>query len=379
MAHLLLIFSGLAEGPTEDSPLALGTTPTLDAMARRSEVGLVQPVPDAPTVGVDLTTAALLGYNPAGLARGPLEVLGAGPSLDRRDVGARLDLISLSNPVDPRPTPPTADEAAGLWRELCGAISTPRLAVRGVRPTTALAVWNEGPVEVRCVPPGELTDADAQLPSGEREAEVRRIIEISRELLADHDLNRARADQGLPTLDALWPWGLGRAPELPLFVLRTGQMSSLISDNLAVRGVARACGLNAPRAGAERTLAGVAEELLARLDHATTVISQSSAADTLAHAGDQEKRVDLVSALDRHVLAPLWARAEGGAELDITVLCDYACSAESRRHVNQTVPYLAWRHKRTVAGPERFTELWAADTGRERHGHEAIRSWLWRS
>lgn len=379
MAHVLLIFSGLSEPPGTDTALMLGSTPTLDAMARVSEVGLVQPVPDAAALGVDLTTAALLGYSPVGLARGPLEVLGAGPSLDRRDVGARLDLISLTGAVDPRPTPPDEADAALLWRDLSAALSTPRLAIRSVRPTTALAVWNEGPMEVRCVPPGELTDAEAQLPSGERDHEVRRIIDISRELLAGHDVNRARADQGLPSLDALWPWGLGRAPELPMFVLRSGQMTSLISENHAVRGVARACGLNAPRAAAGRTLAGIADELVARLDHATTVISQSSAADTLAHAGDAEKRVDLVGALDRYVLAPLWARVGTGTDLDITVLCDYACSLESRRHVNQPVPYLAYRHNRPMAGPERFTELWAADTGRERHGHEAVRRWLWRS
>jgi 2,3-bisphosphoglycerate-independent phosphoglycerate mutase len=383
MAHVVLVWSGLADDPAEAldglTPLEAAATPHLDTLAVRSEVGLLQPLPDAPSVGADAALLALLGYACGPVGRGALELLGAGVSLGAREVGLRLDLLSLAAGVDPFPAAPEPDEAERLWADLCPALAQRGLTVRGVRPLTALGVWSEGPVDVLAVPPGELADPETQAPRGDREGALQRLLDVSREVLADHPLNQHRRDQGLPTLDVLWPWGFGRAPELPLFVLRAGQLASVLSDHLAVRGVARAVGLGAPRlpAGTPRQAQHVAPEILAYLDQAPTVISHSNAPDRYGHQGDPGRKRDAIATLDRLVLAPLVKRAEREGDLDITLLGDYPCLCASRRHANRPVPYLAWRGGAKIAGPERCTELTAADAARERHGAGELRRWLW--
>lgn len=382
MAHVLLVLSGLADDPCDEldgqTPLASAPTPTLDALAARSEVGLLQPLPGEPAIGADRAFLALLGYEPGQTGRGALELLGAGGSLGGGEAGVRLDLISLAGGCDPFPAAPKADEAALLWHTLGSAISRRGLALRGVKPLKGLALWDNGPVEVQSVPPGELTDPLAQLPTGEQEAELRRLIDISREVLADCDLNKRRAEAGLPTLDLLWPWGFGRAPEFPLFVLRAGTLATVLSDHLGVRGAARAVGVNSPRQpeGLKRKVQDVAPEILAHLDQVPTIFSHTTAIDRAAHTGDPVAKRAALAALDQHVLKPLWTEAKAG-KLDLTVLGDYACLSGTRRHDARPVPFAAFRCGRSIAGPGRFDETTAAETGHERHGVGELRQWLW--
>ncbi len=390
MPHIILVLSGLADDPQSAldgrTPLAAADTPSLDLLAARSEVGLVRPCPEAPlddpAIGADWATLALLGYDAPPPARGAVELLGAGASLGWRDVGLRLDLLSLSHGLDPFVAPPSAAQAERLWADLAAVWQRPGLSARGVAPATGLALWESGPVEVQCTPPGALDAAqplEAQLPVGERDGELRRLIDDARELLADHAVNRERDAAGLPRLDVLWPWGCGRAPELPLFMLRVGQVASLFSSNPAVRGVARAAGVSIGRQDA----AGPAQpherwsRLLSALDHAPTVLAQVRDLDTAGHTGDAERKRDALAQLERDLFAPLMAQLARDRSLAVTILGDYACRLSTRRHANRPAPYLAWRPGRSDSGPGRFTEDTAAETGRERHGAADLRGLLW--
>ncbi|NUQ00477.1 MAG: hypothetical protein HUU35_11550, partial [Armatimonadetes bacterium] len=223
MSHVIVVLSGLADDPVEEldgqTPLAAAATPALDQLAAFAEVGLLRLLPeqddDHPAIGVDLTSLAMLGYEPVTSGRGAVELLGAGAELGRRDVGLRLDLISTGAGVDPFPEALTAQEAETLWPDL-ERLSHPGITIRQASAMKALALWEEGPVEVGANPPGELDPArplDEQMPEGEQEQAIRRLIDDAREMLAEHPLNRRRRDEQRPTLDALWPWGFGRAPE----------------------------------------------------------------------------------------------------------------------------------------------------------------------
>ena len=280
------------------------------------------------------------------------------------------------------PAPPSGEQAARLWHDLAEVIKRPGLTARGIAPCTGLALWEEGPVEVFATPPGALDPAqplEAQMPAGEREDELRRLIDDSREVLADHPVNRERLAAGQPALDALWPWGFGRAPELGLFVLRVGQVVTLFSGSPAVRGVARAAGVNL----GHRDSAGPPQPgermhcITSALDHAPTVLAQLTDLDIAAHTGDPERKRDALRKLEKDLFAPLAALLERDRSLALTVVCDYATLVATRRHANRPVPYLAWRPDRTVSGPSRFTEDDAADTGRLREGPADLRGLLW--
>jgi len=76
-------------------------------------------------------------------------------------------------------------------------------------------LWEDGPVDLRTVPPGELdagATLEAQYPDGERAEQVAALIDDARELLAGHPLNRERLAREQAPLDLLWPWGFGGRP-----------------------------------------------------------------------------------------------------------------------------------------------------------------------
>ena len=389
MAHIVVILSGLADDPHDclrgGTPLQEAATPFLDELGQHSEVGLLRPVPeradDDPAIGADQTTLAIFGYQDLFYGRGALELLGAGAALGSRDCGIRFDLLSLRDKLDPFPAPPTKDEARLLWADLSRACSREALTIRGVSPLTGLGLWPEGPVEVGVKPPGELTDdpLEDQYPEGDRELELRELIETSREVLANHKVNRDRAERDEPTLDVLWPWGFGRAPQVKLFPLKTGQIATVLADTVAVRGAARAVGISCPRLTHQppRALIDLADLALASLDQAPTVVVHSCLADRAAHTGDPERKKAVIEQLDLELIKPLSKLLQRHREVSLSLLCDYATSSATRRHANRPVPYLSLRPHRDMTGPDRFEEAKAADTGRLREGATDLLAWLW--
>lgn len=389
MAQIIVVLGGLGDDPHEAldgrTPLAAAETPTLDRLAALSEVGLVQPLPELEgslAVGTDQTTLALLGYEDIVPARGAVELLGAGASLGRRDVGLRFDLLHVGETVDPFPAEPTEAQAASLWEALEPALRLPDLSLRGVDPRKGLALWEEGPVEVQATPPGELDpdrSLDEQVPVGERDEAIRRMIDISREVLADHPVNRARAEAELPTLDVAWPWGFGRAPELPLFVLRAQQIVTLVTSNLAPRGIGRAAGVSVARRMPDelRTPANRLARILGALEHAPTVYAHLSDLDRLAHGGEAEAKLQHLERLDRELFTPLVAHLERHRDIRLTVLGDFATSSTTRRHRAAPTPYLQFDPAASRSGPGAFNEEEAAETGRQRYGAADLRALLW--
>jgi len=389
MAQIVLVLSGLADDPAEvlddRTPLAAAETANLDRLAAISDVGLFQPDPErdvtATAIGADEATLAILGYDPVPPCRGALELLGAGASMGRRDVGVRWDLLS-SDPLEPFPTPLDDAVAAELWERLSEVCQRPGLTLRQTGPLTGLMLWEDGPVEVQTVPPGELSaDAsiESQYPVGDCAEVVAALIDDVRELLADHRVNRDRLAREQAPLDVLWPWGFGRAPDLPLFMFRAGVVASLLTGNLAARGAARAAGVSAnrPVPTAVRTPQRRAHRILTALQHAPAVVAYVSDLDRAGHAGDAEAKCELIERIDRDLIQPLADAIQRDHDVRLTILSDFATPCTTRRHAARPSPYLDCDPRRSRTGPGRFTEDDCADTGRQKLGPVDCRGWLW--
>ncbi|MBI2300616.1 MAG: hypothetical protein HYU66_17040 [Armatimonadetes bacterium] len=385
MPRLILLLSGLADDPHDaldgKTPLESAATPNLDQLAAVSEVGLCRPVPerplDDPAIGADLTTLALFGYAEVPGCRGALELLGAGAGLGLRDSGFRLDLLS---PGEPFPAPPTADESEQLWGDLATVCTRSNVRIRRTSRLRGLGLWTEGPVDVLVPPPGQLDgDLDSQLPQGDQDDAIRRLIDDARELLYSHPVNLARRHEGQPTYEVLWPWGFGRAPRLRMFVFKTGHLPVVLADHLAVRGAAMAAAVTAPQTGQAdkgrpHELAGA---LVPALERADSVVAHHALADRAGHTGDPERKKWAVEQFDALLIGPVMELLEKDRSLELTILTDYACSSVTRRHANRPVPYLAFRPARRRSGPGRFDENEATEAGRLREGARDLLGWLW--
>ena len=69
-------------------------------------------------------------------------------------------------------------------------------------------------------------------------------MERSREMLADHPVNRARVDAGKCAATSIWLWGQGRAPKLETYADRFGITGAVISAVDLIKGIGVCAGLD---------------------------------------------------------------------------------------------------------------------------------------
>src|SRR5690606_24682145 len=78
-----------------------------------------------------------------------------------------------------------------------------------------------------CVPPHDLTDQPAVLPTGPAAARLVEVMEASREIVRRFD---SKATQ-------VWLWGQGFQPTMPTFAERTGRRGGIVTAVDLVRGL----------------------------------------------------------------------------------------------------------------------------------------------
>ena len=102
MKYIVMLGDGMADEPIEalggKTPLEYADTPTLDAYAPRSEIGMVDTIPEGMSPGSDTANLSVIGYNPREYytGRSPLEALSIGVPMKETDVALRCNIVTLS-------------------------------------------------------------------------------------------------------------------------------------------------------------------------------------------------------------------------------------------------------------------------------------------
>lgn len=281
---MCIILRGLAdlsietEGPTL---LESGAAPTLHRLAGAGRVGAVATLPseaEADHAGEVLT---LLGMNAlqSHPGRAGLDAAAMGHALSPGDAAICVSFLSLgpAGAEDEglaRLAPDLRDaEAVAMATDLVGAWRTANAAfgdvrVLGVRDgRVILAGMSLGVfARVDTTPVNEVVGRDPGRlgPRGQTAiaGELVAFGALSDARLSAHEVNAARAEQGLPPVTLAWPWGAGRALEVPLLRQQAGVRGACITTDPEVRAIAIAAGLTMegeggnPIAGAARCIGG---------------------------------------------------------------------------------------------------------------------------
>ena len=68
MKYIVVLGDGMADEPIAEiggkTPLAYAKTPTMDVLAKKSEIGLAHTIPEGMKPGSDTANLAVLGYDP---------------------------------------------------------------------------------------------------------------------------------------------------------------------------------------------------------------------------------------------------------------------------------------------------------------------------
>lgn len=383
MKYVVILGDGMADEPIAGlggkTPLDFAATPTLDALASRGELGLVQNVPAGMAPGSDTANLSVMGYDPRSCftGRSPLEALSLGLSLGPEDVALRCNLVTLTE-EEPYGEKTILDHSSG---EL--ATSDARILVDAIQealgsdtfhfyPGTSyrqILIWKGGRVSQLEPPHDHLGQKIG--PWLPEEPILREFMEKSFPILNRHPLNLERAAQGRPKANSLWFWGAGTRPKLENFQEKTGLRGAVVSAVDLLKGIATGAGMMVcPVEGATGSLdtnyEGKAQAALDALlkENCDFVYVHLEGPDEMAHQGRLGDKVTAIEYLDSRIAAPIAAGLrQAGEDFRMLVLPDHPNPLRLRTHTADPVPYLLYDSTRERKSLARYTEADAAASG----------------
>jgi 2,3-bisphosphoglycerate-independent phosphoglycerate mutase len=223
-------------------------------------------------------------------------------------------------------------------------------------------------VRTRCTPPHDIADRPVAryLPEGPGEGLLRRLMEESKAVLADHPVNRAREEAGrLPATQVWLFWPGLQASVMPAFGEVYGRRAALTSAVDLLRGLAKQASIDILELpgvtdGNDNDFAGQMRGALAALDDHDLVVVHVEAPDEAGHSGDVEGKVEALEQIDALMVPQLAALGE---EVRVMVMPDHPTPLELRTHVAEPVPFLLWGRTFPANGARSFTEREARSTG----------------
>jgi 2,3-bisphosphoglycerate-independent phosphoglycerate mutase len=190
--------------------------------------------------------------------------------------------------------------------------------------------------EADCVPPHDLTGKPSVWPTGPAAPKLKRIMDASREVLADFDI----------AANQVWLWGQGFQPQMPSFTDQTGCQAALVTAVDLIRGLGVLTGIErvevpgatgwfdtdyeGKRDAALRTLEAGADLFLIHVE----------ATDEAGHAGNLDEKVKALEAWDRRILAALVVGLDALGPWRMLLLPDHPTPVELKTHTTDSVPYL---------------------------------------
>jgi 2,3-bisphosphoglycerate-independent phosphoglycerate mutase len=382
--YIILIGDGMADWPIpsigDRTPLEAARKPNMDYMAAHGSIGMVQVVPQEMYPGSDVSNLSILGYDPAAVytGRSPLEAASIGISLAPDDVAVRCNIVTLkhegadSEMEDFSAGHISTAEAGELLCALQG-----RVADRGVRFHTGvsyrhLMVWPGGSDGMETTPPHDIhgrriTDF---LPKGDGAEFLLTIMEISREVLGSHPVNRVRVAEGKRPGNSVWLWGQGKAPRIPTFRERFGLSGAVVAAVDLIKGIGIYAGLevvNVPGATGyiDTNYRGKAEHALTQLEEKDFVLIHVEAPDEAGHNGSVEDKILAIERIDQEMLGPILARIREKGDLRVLFLPDHPTPVKIRTHAQEPVPFVLYPPPPGLDAEtgRRYTEAEARESG----------------
>jgi 2,3-bisphosphoglycerate-independent phosphoglycerate mutase len=345
MKYVVCVPDGCADEPVAAlggrTPLEVADTPTLDRLAARAELGRAAVIPPGLPPGSDVGNMSIFGYDPARYhtGRAPIEAAAMGLKLRPDQVAYRCNLVTVGGDgtmVDFAGGHPGTDEAAEVVKALDAALGGdgvefhPGVQYRHIM--VAPAEW----ADAECTPPHDLTGQPAVWPSGPAAAELQRIMDASRDVLAGSGL----------AANQIWLWGQGFQPQMPSFEDAYGLDAALVTAVDLVRGLGVLTGvevieLETATGWYDTDYEGKRDVALDALaDSADLFVVHVEASDEAGHAGDVEEKVRSLENWDRRILAGLVEGLDRLGPWRMLLLPDHATPLERRTHTPDPVPYL---------------------------------------
>lgn len=383
MKTMVLVCDGMADEPIEQlggrTPLETAKTPNMDTLAREGKVGLARIIAPGFAPASDVGNMAIMGYDPNKYysGRAPLEAANMGVPLREGDVAFRCNLVTVDGNtlIDYSAGHISSDEARKLIQAVAAKLSTPTLEFHPGIQYRHLAVFREPAaaealLKTQCTPPHDLTGKPFtnHLPKGPAGKRLLEMMEASKEILANQEINQVRLDLKENPGNMIWLWGQGTQLKIPTFQDRWKLTGSVISAVDLVKGAGRLAGLEVlevPGATGyyDTNYQGKAEYGLKSLKKHDFVFIHVEAADEAGHNGDLRQKITAIENFDKRVVGTILEKARTFKEARILVIPDHPTPVEKRTHTSDPVPFLIWGSGISAGATQTFGESSARESG----------------
>ena len=376
MKYAIIIPDGAADLPLDElgnrTPLAAAITPHMDWIASHGKLGTVRTVPKGMPCGSDVAILSVLGYDPRKFytGRAPLEAAAQGLKIAPDEFVFRCNLVTLVDEMmeDYSAGHISTEEAAALIEELNRMLGGQTAKFyRGISYRHLMTLKHDCS-QVKTTPPHDILGQKiaSHLPSGNGSEPIRNLMDRSRTVLANHEINVVRRDLGENPATSIWLWGQGKMPTLPSFLQQYKLRGAAITAVDLVRGLAKLIGwevldVSGATGYVDTNYAGKGAAAIAALDQYDIVCVHVEAPDESGHNANAKDKVEALTQIDKHIVGPVLEKLKTfGQDWRIVVLPDHPTPCSIRTHTGEPVPFAmaGLRMEGVVDAP--FTEEAAA-------------------
>jgi 2,3-bisphosphoglycerate-independent phosphoglycerate mutase len=356
--YIILVGDGMADRPIEElgmrTPLEVARIPNMDFIAKNGSLGLAKTIPDKMTPASDVANLSILGYDPRRYysGRGPLEAVNLGIELEEDDVAFRCNLITASGDalLDYSAGHIKTAEAEKLIKFLDQKLGTNKIRFfPGVSYRHLLLVKRGSELRLEdldCHPPHDISGQSIgkNLPRGDNADLIIKLMQDSREILQDHEINHVRLDLKENPANMIWLWGQGKKPDMPKFKDKFGLTGSVISAVDLIKGLGRILGLeviNVPGATGyyDTDYSAKAQAAIKSLNEKDFVFVHVEAPDEAGHNGDLREKLTAIERFDQLIVGSILEYCKDKEDFRIMVLPDHATPISLKTHTQEAIPF----------------------------------------
>jgi 2,3-bisphosphoglycerate-independent phosphoglycerate mutase len=360
MKYIILQGDGMADFPLAElgnrTPLEAARTPNMDWLAQRGVFGLAHVIPEGFPPGSDVGNMSIMGYDPAvyHTGRSPLEAASMGIALGAEDIAFRCNLVTLGGGAEASMEDFTAGHISSAEAKLIIDDLGRALGGDGIEffPGVSyrhLMVWRAGKEAMATTPPHDITGQKiaGYLPTGDGADRLLKLMQASREILAQHPVNKKRDTDGQRRATSIWLWGQGRAPRLPLLTERFGIKGGVISAVDIIHGLGVYAGLeriDVPGITGflDTNYQGKGDYGVRSLEKNDFVFIHVEAIDEAGHMGDVKAKIQALEDFDEKVVGTVLKGMEHRADWRALLMPDHPTAIALKTHVAAPVPFVLY-------------------------------------
>lgn len=388
MKYLVLVPDGMADEKVDAlgglSPMEKADKPCMDALAKKSLVGMVSNVPEGMVPESDTANMAILSFDPKVYSKGrsPLEALSMGLTMSDEDTAIRCNFVTLTEEQDKYEdriiTDNSADEITTAEAdELVKAINE-KLGDDVKHLYTGLSyrhclMWKTKMEKYDFTRPHDIIGqriGDYLPRENDGGAEFLKIMKESYDVLKDHPVNVARKARGLRPGNSIWLWSPGKKPALPSFKEKWGLDATVISAVDLIKGIGicaemKSVDVDGATGNVHTNYDGKARAAIKAFeDGSDYVYVHVEGPDECGHRAETDNKVLSIELIDKKILAPIYEYLKStGEDFKIMVLPDHPTPVRLRTHTITPVPFFIYSSNEEQKGVDKFNEVSAEATG----------------